>query len=113
MFKIVIVFLNTLYIAGCAVWIYNATRHFQSHGEVSDLVLGLPCDIDAAVEWLHDSALFIKGHSYWIWSPSGQVDGPRHTDDLNICSWYLCGEADWMRERMSEAQLTKCNGDIR
>ncbi|XP_059176735.1 uncharacterized protein LOC131956294 [Physella acuta] len=92
---------------GCSVWRFNASSQtFQPHGKTDNL--GLPCNLDAAVEW-RPGAIFIKGAQYW--REENDVMTVRHTDELNICSWSLCGEADWMQETR-EGNL-QCNGDSR
>ncbi|GFN86175.1 matrix metalloproteinase-14 [Plakobranchus ocellatus] len=93
---------------GCNVWkLSNDTATFHQEGTLADR--GLPCDLDAAVEWESEKAIFLKGSQFWIFD--GEMRGPYHTDNLNICSWYICGEATWMTER-NRGSLC-CNGDPR
>ncbi|BFZ20208.1 hypothetical protein BsWGS_23247 [Bradybaena similaris] len=93
--------------AGCQIWKWNADRlHFYPGGNLTDR--GLPCDLDAAVVWGKKGEIFVKGAQFWRFD--GSMRGPFHTDDLHLCSWYLCGEADWMQEKRSSE---KCNGDSR
>ncbi|RUS87609.1 hypothetical protein EGW08_004654, partial [Elysia chlorotica] len=69
----------------------------------------LPCDLNAAAQWDLNQAIFIKGT--WFWTFDGEIKGPFHTDTLHLCSWYLCGEADWMVDPNPEP--LDCNGDRR
>ncbi|RUS85340.1 hypothetical protein EGW08_006883 [Elysia chlorotica] len=93
---------------GCNAWKFsNTTQSFQQ--DVSLPEWGLPCDLDAALQWGAREAIFIKGTNFW--KLDNEISGPFHTDDLNLCSWYLCGEADWMTQR--QRGRFSCNGDRR
>ncbi|GFN86180.1 1-phosphatidylinositol phosphodiesterase [Plakobranchus ocellatus] len=93
---------------GCNVWRLSSTfdNLFHLHGGVVDR--GLPCNLDAALEW-ESGAIFIKGSQFWRFQ--SEMKGPYHIDELNLCSWYICGEATWMT-KMNQGTL-HCNGDTR
>lgn len=100
---------NITVFKGCQVWRFsNETETFSEDGHLSDL--GLPCDVDTAVQWSPGETIFIRGTSFWR-RQDDDLSGPFHTDDLNLCSWYLCGEADWMAVR-NQGRFP-CNGDRR
>lgn len=99
---------DILAFVGCDVWeLSRKYGTFRVIGQASER--GLPCGLDAAVEWNSDQVIFIKGTRIWMFNH--RMLGPFHTDDLNLCSWYLCGEADWMEKR-NRGPL-QCNGDRR
>ncbi|KAK3736494.1 hypothetical protein RRG08_006221 [Elysia crispata] len=99
---------ETLVFKDCSVWKFsNTTQSFQPDGGLAER--GLPCHLDAAVRWKSQQTIFIKSTSFW--KSAHEITGPYHTDDLNLCSWYLCGEADWMTQR-NRGRL-ECNGDKR
>ncbi|CAG5117069.1 unnamed protein product, partial [Candidula unifasciata] len=96
-----------LVFAGCQIWkLSTETSQFHPDGNLTDK--GLPCQLNAAVQWSIKGAIFVKGLQFWKFDDV--MLGPFHTDDLHLCSWYLCGEADWMMERTPSG---KCNGDSR
>ncbi|CAL1525911.1 unnamed protein product [Lymnaea stagnalis] len=99
---------HVLAFKGCNIWKYDVSTHqFEPEGPVEKR--GLPCNLDAAVQWKSSGAIFVRGAQFWKFDTV--MRGPFHTDELNICSWYLCGEADWMREK--RVGNMSCNGDER
>ncbi|GFR75962.1 Tat pathway signal sequence like protein [Elysia marginata] len=96
---------------GCDVWTFsNTSQTFILNAVLSG---SFPCDLDAALD-----GIIIRSTSYWTFddlffddSITDILQGPYHTDDLNLCSWYLCGEADWM-ETWNYGRFP-CNGDAR
>ncbi|GFR64941.1 PI-PLC X-box domain-containing protein [Elysia marginata] len=91
-----------------SVWkLSSLTNLFERDGDLPER--GLPCDLDAAVEWGSDQAIFIKGSRFWKFHRV--LEGPFHTDDLDLCSWYICGEAHWMKQ--TNRGHLQCNGDRR
>nr|KAI8739473.1 PI-PLC X domain-containing protein 1-like [Biomphalaria glabrata] len=100
---------DVLVTKGCREWMLNQrTQMFEQRGNITDR--GLPCDLDAAVEWPDSTYRFIKGVQFWKYDDD-DVDGPFNTDLLNLCSWNLCGEREWMR--MERSGTVSCNGDRR